>query len=148
MSLSRILNESSPGVSIPQSYKLSAPTLTIDPVLPEIPSESSSAAISPSHPDHPHHHCGYTYHSPTSQGAWDNDASEREWIHGDTLPAGQDMSSSHQEVQELSTGTCQKDNEGENYSRKRRKGIDDDGEYQPRQRRVRFLVAFQTRLAL
>jgi len=148
MSLSLILNESSPGVSIPQNYKPSAPTLTIDPVLPEIPSESSSAAISPSHPDHPHQYYGYAYHSPASQGAWDNDPSEREWIHGDALPVGSDISSSHRGVQEPSMGTCYKDNEGENYSRKRRKGVDDDGEYQPRQRRVRFLVAFQMRLAL
>jgi len=105
----------------------------------------SPSRFHPVYPDHqvepPPPPRGYTYHSPTYRGVDGWDPYTREWAHGDILPLGHGSSyyhesegrpfGSHQEAREASVGSYHQDGDVELASKKRRKGPDDDGEYQP-----------------
>jgi hypothetical protein len=150
MSLSRILNnESSPGPPATQTYAGSAPVSAADNVLTESPSPSTSTPVlrpQGTHPDHrveQHPPGGYSYRSPTIQSVWSKDPYRREWAHGDTLLLDPNDLPSLQEVQEPSVGSYHKDSEVDSFYRKRRKGPDEDADYQPPgQRRVSSLAIF------
>ena len=158
MSLSRILN-SNPSPSLRPTPHLS-PVTTIpfdNTAYPEHLSDHLSAIPAPSrfqriYPDHPsdnqHSLRGYPYHdSAQYQGppAWD--PYSRQWVHGDVYAFNPGATHYHSndrgrfpsphDVREPPPDVCPKDGDEDVAFRKRRRGLDEDSDYQPPgQRRV------------
>lgn len=132
--------------------------MSIDPALMEMSPTSTSAAMTPPRSQPPHHvHSdhhgeqpppprGYTYQAVAYQGAGGWDPYTGEWVQGDIFPLGPGGNYyperdgqrflSPQDPRESSSAAYYKEGDGDT-PRKRRKGIDDDGDYHPPgQRRV------------
>ena len=161
MSLSRILNdEPSPGLSARPAHTAPPLIMSIDPALMSPTSTSGGMSPRPQPPHLPYsdHHGelpppprGYAYQALAIQGAGGWDPYNGEWVQGDIFPLGpggnnyyserdnQRFMSPPESREPLSAPHC-REGEGESTPRKRRKGADDDADYQPPgHRRVSFI---------
>jgi hypothetical protein len=150
MSLSRILNDELSTSSSPaQSYAGSSSVMLADPAPPRIAPEPASNAISssripgmyPDHAEEPHQPPDYPYHPAANQEGWCTEPYTREWVRGNVSSLEPSDIPFHMETREMYHSSIYREIETEIASRKRRKGISDDADYQPpSQRRVSFLL--------
>lgn len=171
MSLSRILNDPPP----PPRVAPSAPSRAsaVDTPLPDMSPVSNPPPASPAHPrqrhqsqsplgDHPPPPRGYTYQPVSYQGAGGWDPYSGNYVQGNIFPLGPGGNyypqreagvtpSGPPEPLDGSVGAYYSQSENDHATKKRRKTVDDDPDYQPpASRRVRtpFLTALGNKLII